>query len=224
VPDVSQLDVFIRVLVAASLGALVGIERERHTVAAGIRTHMLVAVGACLLTGTVQLVAQESGVEARADVLRIASGIATGVGFIGAGTIIMTRGRVKGLTTAATIWVTAAVGITAGFGFLLLALLVAGPVTVSILMLGFVEKRLQGGGLLQPDYPTTAREVEAERRGAAAAERDAAGAAGTGAPDERAGGAGDERPGTGAGRPPEDDDDDESAQSGLSRWRPRGDG
>jgi putative Mg2+ transporter-C (MgtC) family protein len=189
----SELDVLVRVIVAAALGGLIGVERERHTVAAGIRTHMLVAVGACLLTGAVLLFAQQLGASARADVLRIASGIATGVGFIGAGTIIVTRGRVKGLTTAATIWVTAAVGVTAGLGFLLLALLVAGPLTISILMLGFVEKRLQQGGLLRPD--------------------------GSG-PDELEGDGEARGP---AGLGPDDEGDESGSSPGLRPWRRRDD-
>jgi len=176
VADISEMDVLVRVLVAAGLGALAGLERERHTVAAGIRTHMLVAVGACLLTGTALLVIQDVGGDSQTDAIRIAAGIATGVGFIGAGTIIMTRGRVKGLTTAATIWVTAAVGITAGYGYLLLALLVAGPVTISILMLGYLEKWLVGG-----DPPWACPDEDGDDpAGEQAPRADAAGAHGAG--------------------------------------------
>lgn len=141
--DLSQWDVLVRVLVAGGLGAVIGLERERHRRAAGVRTHALVAIGSALLTASTALYLADGGRTAAGDLVRIAAGIVTGVGFIGAGTIIMSEGRVRGLTTAATIWVTSAIGITAGYGFLLLAALVAGPVTLTILLLGVAERRLE---------------------------------------------------------------------------------
>jgi len=142
VDDLSQWDVLLRVLVAGGLGAIIGLERERTRRAAGVRTHTLVAVGSALLTASTILFMSENGGSA-GEAIRMAAGIVTGVGFIGAGTIIVAEGRVRGLTTAATVWVTAGVGITAGLGYLLLAALVAGPVTVTILLLGIAEKRLE---------------------------------------------------------------------------------
>lgn len=141
--DISQWDVLLRVLVAGGLGALIGLERESRHRAAGVRTQALVAIGASLLVASTVLFLDETGSTAGGEVIRIAAGIATGIGFIGAGTILTSQGRVQGLTTAASIWVTAAVGVTAGFGFLLLAALVAGPVTVTILLLGVAERRLE---------------------------------------------------------------------------------
>jgi putative Mg2+ transporter-C (MgtC) family protein len=141
--DVSQWDVLVRVLVAGGLGALIGLERERTRRAAGVRTHTLVAVGSALLTASTVLYMRDNGGDGAAEAVRIAAGIVTGVGFIGAGTILTSQGRVRGLTTAATVWVTAGIGITAGYGYLLLAALVAGPVTVTILLLGIGEKRLE---------------------------------------------------------------------------------
>lgn len=141
--DISQWDVLLRVIVAGALGALIGLERERHRRAAGVRTHALVAIGSSLLAASTALFLQETGQSGTGDVVRIAAGIVTGVGFIGAGTILTSQGRVHGLTTAATIWVTAAIGITAGYGFLLLSALVAGPVTITILLLGEAERRFQ---------------------------------------------------------------------------------
>lgn len=143
VDDLSQWDVLLRVLVAGGLGAVIGLERERHRRAAGVRTHALVALGSALLTASTALYLSGDGQATAGELVRIAAGIVTGVGFIGAGTIIMAEGRVRGLTTAATIWVTAAIGITAGYGFLLLAALVAGPVTLTILLLGVAERRLE---------------------------------------------------------------------------------
>ena len=127
----------------AALGALIGLERERTRRAAGIRTHALVALGSALLTASTILFMRDEGSTGAGEAVRIAAGIVTGVGFIGAGTILTSQGRVRGLTTAATVWVTAGIGITAGYGYLLLAALVAGPVTVTILLLGIAEKRLE---------------------------------------------------------------------------------
>jgi len=138
--DISQWEVLLRVLVAGGLGALIGLERERTRRAAGVRTHALVAVGSALLTASTVLFVHDGG---GGEAVRIAAGIITGVGFIGAGTILTSQGRVRGLTTAATIWVTAGIGITVGYGYLLLAALIAGPVTVTILLLGIGEKRLE---------------------------------------------------------------------------------
>ena len=139
--DISQWEVLLRVLVAGGLGALIGLERERTRRAAGV--HTLVAVGSALLTASTILFVHDSGSGGAGEVARIAAGIVTGVGFIGAGTILTSQGRVRGLTTAATVWVTAGIGITAGYGYLLLAALIAGPVTVTILLLGIAEKRLE---------------------------------------------------------------------------------
>jgi putative Mg2+ transporter-C (MgtC) family protein len=109
-----------------------------------VRTHALVAIGSSLLTATTILYLHDSGGKDTAgEVIRVAAGIITGVGFIGAGTIMTSGGRVRGLTTAATVWVTSAIGITAGYGYLLLAALVAGPVTITILLLGIAEHRLE---------------------------------------------------------------------------------
>jgi len=95
-----------RVLIAALLGAVIGYERERHERPAGMRTHMLVAIGASLIT----CVDDKSGG-------RIAAQIVTGVGFLGAGTIIRDNAGVRGLTTAASVWAVAGIGIGVGLGF-----------------------------------------------------------------------------------------------------------
>ena len=110
--------VFIRLLAATLLGAVVGYERERTGKSAGLRTHMLVAVSSAMFV----LAPLEAGMSA-SDVSRIIQGIATGIGFIGAGAILkVTSDReIQGLTTAAGIWLTAAVGLAAGLGRLGLA-------------------------------------------------------------------------------------------------------
>ncbi len=130
-----QLEELLRLLTAVVLGAAVGIERELHGKQAGLRTHTLIALGAALLTiMSVKIPAAYAAAYHTGDVSRIASNIATGVGFLGAGVILHSRGRIMGLTTAATIWVVAAIGVASGageyvaaFGACLLVLVVLVP-------------------------------------------------------------------------------------------------
>lgn len=114
IPDATQVTrITLRLLVAAALGGLLGYERERQGKSAGVRTHMLVAIGAALFV----LIPQQAGVSS-ADLSRVLQGLIAGVGFLGAGAIIMGTKEVetRGLTTAASIWVTAAIGVAAGMG------------------------------------------------------------------------------------------------------------
>ena len=113
-PDAAQFTrIMLRLSLAALLGGLLGIEREQKGKAAGVRTHMLVAMGAALFV----LLSQQEGMSS-ADLSRVIQGVIAGVGFLGAGTILKSDhdGRVKGLTTAAGIWLTAAIGVAAGLG------------------------------------------------------------------------------------------------------------
>lgn len=105
--------VVVRLLAAALLGGIVGYERERAGRPAGLRTHMLVSLGAALFV----IACEESGMDS-AGLSRVIQGIATGIGFIGGGAILKLAAEreIKGLTTAAGIWMTAAVGIAAGLG------------------------------------------------------------------------------------------------------------
>jgi putative Mg2+ transporter-C (MgtC) family protein len=122
-PDGPQMvRVVVRVAVAALLGALLGWERERAGKAAGLRTHMLVALGAALFV----LFPAEAGMDI-ADLSRVIQGVATGIGFIGAGTILKRpeAEHVEGLTTAASIWLTGAIGMSVGAGQLWLSALCA---------------------------------------------------------------------------------------------------
>jgi putative Mg2+ transporter-C (MgtC) family protein len=114
VPDAGRVArITLRLLLAAALGGILGYERERHGKAAGVRTHMLVALGAALFV----LVPEQAGANP-ADVTRVIQGVITGIGFLGAGSIIKGRDEddVKGLTTAAGIWLTAAIGVACGIG------------------------------------------------------------------------------------------------------------
>ena len=113
-PDVAQATrILLRLTLAALLGGLLGIEREQKGKAAGVRTHMLVAMGAALFV----LLGQQSGMSS-ADLSRVMQGVIAGIGFLGAGTILKgdDEEKVKGLTTAAGIWLTAAIGVAAGLG------------------------------------------------------------------------------------------------------------
>ena len=113
-PDAAQVTrVLLRLLVAVLLGGLLGYEREKNESAAGLRTHMLVALGAALFV----IVPQQAGMGVE-DLSRVLQGIIAGIGFLGAGAIIKLSGKeeIKGLTTAASIWATAAIGIAAGMG------------------------------------------------------------------------------------------------------------
>ena len=114
IPDVEQATrITLRLLMAAILGGLLGSERELSGKAAGLRTHILVAIGSTVFI----LVPQQTGVPA-ADLSRVMQGVVAGVGFLGAGAIIMgsNKEKVTGLTTAASIWITAAIGVTIGVG------------------------------------------------------------------------------------------------------------
>jgi putative Mg2+ transporter-C (MgtC) family protein len=102
------LETFLNLLLAVALGALVGIEREITHKPAGLRTHMLVSLGAALFTIV--------SISFSIDPARIAAGIVAGIGFIGAGAIWAEQDKVKGITTAASLWATAAIGLTAGVG------------------------------------------------------------------------------------------------------------
>jgi putative Mg2+ transporter-C (MgtC) family protein len=115
--------IVLRLAVALLLGGLLGLERELRGHAAGLRTHLLVSLGSCLFT--LVSIAAGQGLDAsepaivRADVTRIASQVVVGIGFLGGGAILRHGTSVSGLTTAANLWLTASVGLAAGFGFFL---------------------------------------------------------------------------------------------------------
>jgi putative Mg2+ transporter-C (MgtC) family protein len=136
----------LRILVAAGLGASVGLEREFSDQPAGFRTHILVSLGAALFTvaGALAASAFEADESVRFDPTRIAAQVVTGIGFLGAGAIIQQGVNVRGLTTAASLWVTAAIGLACGLGFYTAALITAGVTLVSLVLLKPLER-----GLLQ---------------------------------------------------------------------------
>ena len=129
----SDLDLIVRILLAALLGAGIGLERELTGQDAGLRTHMTIAVGAALFAiasaySFTEFLQPRADTNVQVDVTRIASNIVTGVGFLGGGAIIKHGSSVSGLTTAASIWVTAAVGLAVGLGRFALAAITAATV------------------------------------------------------------------------------------------------
>ncbi len=131
--------IFVRLLVAAALGAVVGIERDLRRKPAGIRTQMFICMGSALFTiasGEIaRLVGDTSGT-------RIASNIVQGIGFLGAGAILRDRGNISGLTSASTIWVMAAVGMAVGGGLYKIAVFVVVLSLFGLVIVGWVEDRL----------------------------------------------------------------------------------
>jgi putative Mg2+ transporter-C (MgtC) family protein len=145
-PDVGWLEVVGRLLLAAVLGGAVGLERELHEREAGLRTHLLVAVGAALFT-LVSAYAWHDFQFSRAggvtfDPTRIAAQIVTGIGFLGAGAIIRQGASIRGLTTAATLWVVAAIGLSAGAGYYAAAVATTVIVLASLWPLRVLTSRL----------------------------------------------------------------------------------
>ena len=128
--EVTLLAVIIRIACAALFGGLLGLEREIKNRAAGLRTYMLVCVGACLVMVTNQYIFETFGAS---DPVRMGAQVVSGIGFLGAGTIIVTRHRqIKGLTTAAGLWAAAGVGLALGVGFYEAA--VAGALAIFIVI------------------------------------------------------------------------------------------
>ena len=114
--ELDTLSVAIRLVLAVICGGIIGIERERKRRPAGFRTHILICLGACMATLTSQFLALE--LQLYTDMARLGAQVIAGIGFIGAGTIIITKRRqVKGLTTAAGLWTAAIVGLCAGAGY-----------------------------------------------------------------------------------------------------------
>jgi putative Mg2+ transporter-C (MgtC) family protein len=140
----SQWELIARLLLAAALGSVVGWERERLQWAAGLRTHMLVAVGSCLM-----IVVSAYGFSAVLgprvilDPSRVAAQVVSGIGFLGAGSIILRNEAIKGLTTAASVWAVAGVGLAAGAGLYTAA--VAATIIVLIILAGLkpLEERFR---------------------------------------------------------------------------------
>ncbi|MGP1363477.1 MAG: MgtC/SapB family protein [Bacteroides sp.] len=142
-PSLPFLTIFLRLVLSVVLGLFIGIEREMHRQPAGMRTHILICVGATLVTiASMLLPLSTSSLGISGDSGRIAAQIVSGIGFLGAGAIIKFGATVRGITTAATIWVTAAIGITIGLGLFYFA--IVATIFVLVVLVGFeiFEQRL----------------------------------------------------------------------------------
>lgn len=135
-PDPMTLgEMLLRAALAMALGGLIGWDRERKDKAAGLRTMMLVSLGAAgVMMAAMELAANLSDDQVRLDPIRVISGVIGGVGFLGAGSIIHRGAGIHGLTTAASIWASAGVGIAAGAGLYRLAVVLAGFIFITLVV------------------------------------------------------------------------------------------
>jgi putative Mg2+ transporter-C (MgtC) family protein len=139
---ISDLEIILRIFISLILSSIIGIERERHSKPAGLRTHILVCVGANLIMLVSLLMAQKYG---EISPSRIAAQVVSGIGFLGAGTIIVSRGLVKGLTTAASLWAVAAIGLAVGAGFYKGAIITTLLIIFILYVFEFFEKKILKG-------------------------------------------------------------------------------
>ena len=159
IPEVGWFDIAVRLLVAAGLTGTIGLERELRDRTAGLRTHMLVGVGAALFTivsaygWTAFEFSARSGIVF--DPTRIAAQIVTGIGFLGAGAILRQGLTVRGLTTAASLWIVAAIGMAAGAGFYSAAV-----ITTAIVLVGLGPFRWLEGGTTLSRFRRGGRHLE----------------------------------------------------------------
>ena len=138
--EVTLLSVLVRVVVSFFLGGMLGMERGLKQRAAGLRTYMLVCVGACMIMLTNEYVVQVYG---SGDPVRMGAQVVSGIGFLGAGTIIVTRhSQIKGLTTAAGLWAAAAVGLATGIGFYEAAVVGAAVIFITLSLLSRLDTRV----------------------------------------------------------------------------------
>jgi putative Mg2+ transporter-C (MgtC) family protein len=153
-PGETLASVLVKFTVAAILGAVIGIEREYRNHAAGLRTHMLTALAASAFTVVALAmyhgIHQEADSSRNVDPIRVVEAVTTAIAFLGAGAIIQSRDRVRGLTTGAGMWVAGAVGVAAGCGFYSAAASLTGIAFVVLAVLKSIEDRWSGGKSAPP--------------------------------------------------------------------------
>ncbi|MEI2301869.1 MgtC/SapB family protein [Ensifer sp. MJa1] len=139
--------IFVRILGALLMGAVIGFEREAKARPAGLKTHMLVCLAAC----TFSIISLESvrlggffDDRVRIDPLRVVEAVTAGVAFLAAGTIVLSRGEVQGITTGASLWLAGAIGLSVGFGHWIVAGLAVISAFTVLYVIGFVEARAMG--------------------------------------------------------------------------------
>lgn len=136
--DINVWSVILRVVLACLIGGIIGAERASKHHVAGLRTYILVCLGSCAAMMTNQFISDS------ADVARLGAGVVTGIGFLGAGTIMVTsRNQVRGLTTAAALWACGCVGLAIGIGFYTMAIAAAIVILLALVLLPKIEQSLQ---------------------------------------------------------------------------------
>jgi putative Mg2+ transporter-C (MgtC) family protein len=134
---ISEVQIILRLLAAAGLGAIIGLERERDNQPAGLRTHMILVIGSTLaMCLSINLAASGDG-----DPARLAAQVISGIGFLGAGAILRYGFNVKGLTTATTLWSMAIVGLAVGYGYYLIGLVTTILMLVTLTLINLLEKK-----------------------------------------------------------------------------------
>lgn len=141
-------EIFLKILLALILGGMIGLEREIKGKAAGLRTNILICLGATIMMIISVKIAENSS-NPNADPARIAAQVVTGVGFIGAGTIIQSRGLIKGLTSAAVIWVVAGLGLAIGAGYYTFSFGITFLVLITLFVLEKIENIIAKRGKLK---------------------------------------------------------------------------
>jgi putative Mg2+ transporter-C (MgtC) family protein len=136
----ADIEIIKRLLIAVILSGLVGLERETHGRAAGLRTHILVCLGSTLITLTSMHIFEIYRGVTSIDPARIAAQVVSGIGFLGAGTIIRSRASIRGLTTAASLWTVAGIGLAVGVGFYQGAYTATLLVLITLFLLNKIEK------------------------------------------------------------------------------------
>lgn len=135
---------FVQIGMSVICGAIIGLERELLRKAAGLRTNVMICFGSTLYVLSADLLLHRFGADFGGDPTRIAGQVVVGMGFIGAGTIMQSRGRVHGLTTAATMWVVAAIGVISGIGYPIFALITTIFVLILLVSIGKLEFFMMG--------------------------------------------------------------------------------
>jgi len=137
----TEWEMAMRLLIACILGGFIGYERESHHKSAGLRTHILVSIGSCLIMLLSLKIYSEVQGLTNADPARLAAQVVSGIGFLGAGSIIKNGPTVRGLTTAASLWVVAGVGLAVGSGYYIGAFMTTGLVLLTLAILSRVEHK-----------------------------------------------------------------------------------
>ena len=165
-----MLDIILKLVLAVVLGGAIGLEREFSQKPAGLRTNILICVGSTMMMALsgIMLGAAAPG---SADALRVAAGVITGMGFIGAGTIIQAHGHIHGLTTASTLWAVSGLGLIIGAGYYLVAAVYTGVVIVTLLAFPLLERLVPHRSVLHYEVRVTSLAAVDELRREASAAR-----------------------------------------------------